>query len=261
MSSMANYLDSTRRDFLKKTSIASLVAVSSPELLLATEVAPTASKITLAPNDVILFQGDSITDAGRRKDPKDADVPNSAGALGSGYAYLAAAELLLRHAEKKPTIYNRGISGNKVYQLAERWDKDCLDLKPTVLSILIGVNDFWHTLTSNYQGTVKTYTDDYKALLDRTRQRLPTVKLILGEPFAVSGVKAVDEKWYPAFKDYQAAARSLAAQYNATLIPYQHIFDQAQKRAPGAYWTGDGVHPSVAGNQLMAQAWLDTFKH
>jgi len=219
-----------------------------------------AAKITLAPNEVILFQGDSITDAGRRKDPKDADVPNTTGALGSGYAYLAAAELLLRHAEKKPVIYNRGISGNKVYQLAERWDKDCLDLKPTVLSILIGVNDFWHTLTGNYQGTVKTYTDDYKALLDRTRQRLPGVKLIIGEPFAVAGVKAVDEKWYPAFQDYQAAARSLAAQYNATLIPYQNIFDQAQKRAPGAYWTGDGVHPSIAGNQLMAQAWLATFK-
>ena len=260
MSSIANHPDSTRRGFLKKASVASLLAVGSPELLLTAEAAPKAPKITLAPNDIILFQGDSITDAGRKKDPKEADVPNTAGTLGSGYAYLAAAELLLRHADKKPVIYNRGISGNKVYQLAERWDTDCLDLKPTVLSILIGVNDFWHTLTNNYQGTVKTYTDDYKALLDRTRQRLPNVKLIIGEPFAVPGIKSVDEKWYPAFKDYQAAARSLAAQFNATLIPYQSIFDQAQKRAPGAYWTGDGVHPSVAGNQLMAQAWLDTFK-
>ncbi|WP_324672154.1 SGNH/GDSL hydrolase family protein [Hymenobacter sp. GOD-10R] len=255
-----NHPDATRRDFLKKASIASFAAVGSPALLFAAEPTTTAAKISLAPNEIILFQGDSITDAGRKKDPKDADVPNTSGTLGSGYAYLAAAELLLRHAEKKPLIYNRGISGNKVYQLAERWDHDCLDLKPTVLSILIGVNDFWHTLTSNYQGTVKTYTDDYKALLDRTRQRLPSVKLIIGEPFAVTSVKAVDEKWYPAFQDYQAAARSLAAQYNATLIPYQHIFDQAQKRAPGAYWTGDGVHPSVAGNQLMARAWLDTFK-
>lgn len=260
MFSIEPHPESTRRDFLKKASVAGVLAVGSPKLLLAAETSPQAPKITLAPNDVILFQGDSITDAGRKKDPQDADVPNTANTLGSGYAYLAAAALLLRHADKKPVIYNRGVSGNKVYQLAERWDKDCLDLKPNVLSILIGVNDFWHTLTSNYQGTVKTYTDDYKALLDRTRQRLPSVKLLIGEPFAVPGVKAVDEKWYPAFKDYQAAARSLAAQYHVALIPYQSIFDQAQKRAPGAYWTGDGVHPSVAGNQLMAQAWLAAFK-
>lgn len=260
MSSTANHPDSTRRGFLKKASAASLLAVGSPKLLFATEATPKVSKITLAPNDIILFQGDSITDAGRKRDIKDADVPNTAGTLGSGYAYLAAAELLLRHADKQLVIYNRGISGNKVYELADRWDKDCLDLKPNVLSILIGVNDFWHTLTSNYQGTVKTYTNDYKTLLDRTRQRLPNVKLIIGEPFAVTSVKVVDEKWYPAFKDYQAAARSLAAQFNATLIPYQSIFDQAQKRAPGAYWTSDGVHPSVAGNQLIANAWLDTFK-
>lgn len=260
MSGTATYPASTRRDFLKKASVASLLAVGSPELLLAAEAAPKASKITLAPNDVILFQGDSITDAGRRKDPKDADVPNTADTLGSGYAYLAAAELLQRHADKKLVIYNRGISGNKVPQLAERWDRDCLDLKPNVLSILVGVNDFWHTLTNNYQGTANSYTEAYKALLEQTRQRLPNVQLIIGEPFAVPGVKAVDEKWYPAFKDYQAAARSLAAQFDARLIPYQSLFDQAQKRAPGAYWTGDGVHPSVAGNQLMAQAWLDTFK-
>ncbi|OUJ70598.1 SGNH/GDSL hydrolase family protein [Hymenobacter crusticola] len=249
-----------RRTFLKNASVGTLAAITMPSALLAAEASPKAQKISLAPNDVILFQGDSITDAGRKKDPKDANVPNSSGALGSGYAYLAAAELLLRHADQNLTIYNRGISGNKVYQLAERWDADCLDLKPTVLSILIGVNDFWHTLTGKYQGTVKTYTDDFTALLNRTRQRLPDVKLIVGEPFAVPGVKAVDEKWFPAFKDYQAAARSIAAQFNATLIPYQRIFDQAQKQAPGSYWTGDGVHPSVAGNQLMAQAWLETIK-
>ncbi len=61
--------------------------------------------------------------------------------------------MLNRYPDKDLKIYNKGISGNKVYQLAERWDADCLDLKPTVLSILVGVNDFWHTLTSGYTGT------------------------------------------------------------------------------------------------------------
>lgn len=165
-----------------------------------------------------------------------------------------------KHADKNLQIYNKGISGNKVYQLAERWDADCLDLKPDVLSILIGVNDFWHTLTNGYTGTVQKYRDDYKALLTRTKDKLPDVKLIIGEPFAVTGVRAVDDKWYPAFNDYRAAAREIAVSFGATFIPYQTIFDKAQKLAPGAYWTGDGVHPSIAGNALMAHAWQEAVK-
>ena len=104
-------------------------------------------------------------------------APNNPSALGSGYSMLAGAALL----EKFPTldlkIHNRGVSGNKVYQLAERWDKDCLDLKPDVLSILIGVNDIWHKLTGNYNGTVEIYRKDFIALLERTKKALPDVKI------------------------------------------------------------------------------------
>ena len=75
-------------------------------------------------------------------------------------------------------IYNRGISGNKVFQLADRWDKDCLDLRPDVISILIGVNDIWHSLNGNYDGTVEKYDNDYRALLTRTLKALPEVKLV-----------------------------------------------------------------------------------
>src|SRR5262245_23577905 len=94
--------------------------------------------------DTILFQGDSITDAGRSRE--QAGLVNDQRALGSGYAWLASAELLVDHPKSDFKIYNRGISGNKVFQLADRWQQDCLDLKPNLLSILIGVNDIWHTL-------------------------------------------------------------------------------------------------------------------
>jgi lysophospholipase L1-like esterase len=260
MSSPAQPAAPSRRNFLKQASLTGLVALSAPAELLAAKEKPKAKQIALVPNDIILFQGDSITDAGRKREPKDAAVPNTPQTLGTGYPHLAAAQLLLRQPEKQLSFYNRGVSGNKTYQLAERWDADCLDLKPNILSILVGVNDFWHTLLSGYTGTVQKYTADYQALLERTRERLPDVKLIIGEPFAVPGVKAVDEKWFPAFKDYQAGARSIAEKFNATLIPYQSVFDQALKKAPGAYWTRDGVHPTVAGNELMAQAWLSTIK-
>ena len=76
----------------------------------------------------------------------------------------------------------------------------------------------------------------------------------------LQGVKAVDDKWYPEFYDYQKAAREIAEQFGAIFIPFQKIYDEAQKRAPGAYWTGDGVHASFAGAQLMAQAWLKAVK-
>jgi lysophospholipase L1-like esterase len=250
---------SSRRDFLKSTSLASAGLLTIPQIVSAAFSSEGSKKkrVEINKDDVILFQGDSITDAGRKKD--DSTI-NAAAALGSGYAMIAASDILYKYAEKNVKIYNRGISGNKVYQLAERWDKDCLDLKPNVLSILIGVNDFWHKILGRYDGTIETYRNDFKALLDRTKQKLPGVRLIIGEPYAVKGIKAVDEKWYPEFNEYRAAAKEIAQLYDAVFIPYQAIYDKAQKEAPGVYWTGDGVHPTLAGANLMAHAWTEAVK-
>lgn len=254
---MKQFFNNSRRSFIKRAALGSMVAMANPAAVLAQDSATKAKKIKLREGDTILFQGDSITDAGRNRNSKDA---NSQSMLGTGYTLMAAAALLQRHPEKQLQIFNKGISGNKVHQLAERWEADCLELKPNVLSILIGVNDFWHTLNGNYKGTVETYRTDFTNLLDRTKQKLPDVQLIIGEPFAVAKVKAVDEKWFPAFNDYRAAAKEIAGRYGAIFIPYQDVFDKAEKKAPGVYWTGDGVHPSVAGNHLMAAAWLETVK-
>jgi len=247
----------SRRDFLKTASMGSMLSFTLPGIVTSVMEEKKVKKITLQKGDTILFQGDSITDAGRKKEEM---TSNNSAALGKGYAFLAASDLLNLYPEKTLQIYNKGISGNKVFQLADRWDADCLDLKPNVLSILVGVNDFWHTLTGKYTGTIETYRTDFDKLLDRTKQKLPDVKLIIGEPYAVTGVKAVDEKWYPAFNDYRQAAKDMADKYNAVFIPYQAIYDKAIKSAPGSYWTPDGVHPGVPGAALMAQAWLETVK-
>jgi lysophospholipase L1-like esterase len=249
--------DNSRRSFIRKVAFSGIMAVGIQDILSSAMVGKSIKKIQLMKNNVILFQGDSITDAGRNKTDQGF---NSARILGSGYAMLAAADLLEEHAALNLKIFNRGISGNKVFQLADRWDEDCLEIKPDILSILIGVNDFWHKLDGTYNGTIEIYRNDFTALLERTMKALPNLKLIIGEPFAVPGIKAVDEKWYPGFWDYQKAAREIAASFGAELIPYQSIFDEAQKQAPGVYWTEDGVHPSLAGAQLMAEAWLETIK-
>lgn len=247
----------TRREFVKKVAVGGIAAFGIPRAVSAALDRPGSSSIKLDEGSVILFQGDSITDAGRNR--KDLQ-PNSPNALGSGYAFIAASQLLRQHAGSDLKIYNRGVSGNKVFQLSDRWQNDCLDLKPDVLSILIGVNDFWHTLTNDYKGTVKTFNDDYDKLLQRTSEALPDAKIIIGEPFAIPGVKAVDNKWFPQFDEYRYVAKKLAKKYKATFIPYQSIIDKALKVAPGRYWTHDGVHPSLAGSGLMAEAWLDALR-
>ncbi len=235
--------------------MASVLALGLPELLNA--AIPNASKIKMNKGDVILFQGDSITDSGRKKDDNNY---NNSTSLGNGYALQAAAELLFSEPGHDLKIYNKGISGNKVYQLADRWDKDCLDLKPAILSILIGVNDYWHMHDGKYNGTIDVYKNDFKKLLEKTKATLPDVKLIIGEPYAVKGIKAVDDSWYPAFNEYRMAAKEMADEFDAAFIPYQKVFDEAQKLAPGSYWTADGVHPTLAGAKLMAHAWLKTVK-
>jgi lysophospholipase L1-like esterase len=251
------YRNNTRRNFIKKASLGAFMAISIPEILSVAMPPAGMKKVRPGIGDTILFQGDSITDAGRNK--TDTSY-NNARVLGSGYAMLAGAALLEEYAGLDLKIYNKGISGNKVYQLAERWDQDCLEIKPDILSILIGVNDIWHKLNGQYNGTVEIYRNDYITLLERTKKALPDVKLIICEPFAVPGVKAVDDKWYPEFYSYQEAARSIADRFGATFIPYQKVYDEAQKEAPGVYWTGDGVHPTLAGAQLMAEAWLEVVK-
>lgn len=246
-----------RRNFLRNAALGTVGLSAIPEILSA--AMPPAPKkkrgllSTLSKGDVILFQGDSITDAGREREKQ---YPNSPSSFGSGYAFLAASGILNEYASNELVIYNRGISGNKVYQLAERWDKDCLDLKPHLLSILIGVNDFWHKLNGQYQGTVEIYETDLRKLLERTKKALPKVQLVICEPFAVLDGSAVDEKWYPEFDGYRHSAKKLATEFEAIFIPFQDIFDEAQKHAPGRYWTGDGVHPSMAGAALMSAAWL-----
>lgn len=206
----------------------------------------------LKPGEVVLFQGDSITDAGRDRDRAGANDPR---ALGRGYPALIAAELLRDSPKLGLQVYNRGISGNKVPDLDARWKADCLDLKPAVLSILIGVNDIWHKLNGRYEGTVKQYRDGLAELLMRTRTALPETRIVVCEPFVLR-CGAVNETWFPEFDERRAAAREVAQEAKATWVPFQSMFDKAVAfGTKPEYWAKDGVHPSLAGHSLMAKTW------
>ena len=200
---------------------------------------------------VILFQGDSITDASRNRMVLE---PNVARALGTGYPLLVASELLKARPNRGYRFLNRGISGNKVPDLAQRWASDTIALKPDVLSILIGVNDYWHHLLNGYPGTVKDYEDAYVALLDETRRELAQVRLVVLEPFVLR-TGAVDARWFPEFDLRRAAALRVAKHARATWVPLQDRLDSAARKTGPAYWAADGVHPTPAGHELIAEQW------
>jgi lysophospholipase L1-like esterase len=206
-------------------------------------------------NSVVLFQGDSVTD---NYHDKKITLANDQRALGAGYPYLVAAAELRSHPEGL-SFFNRGISGNKIPDLEARWQTDTLDLKPNVLSVLIGVNDFWHTMLNGYAGTLADYETRYGALLERTRSALPGIRLVVIEPVALRG-KFVDDRWYPAFAAYQAAARRVARAAHATFVPLQRAFDEAARHGGPQAWLFDGVHPTPAGHALIAERWRHAVK-
>jgi lysophospholipase L1-like esterase len=256
----SNQSQPNRRKFVlggAAASAAGLAALAGTESLFA-QVAPNSASSKAAPligkDEIILFQGDSITDAGRNRE-KAADA-NSADAMGKGYAWMAASQVLVESPDAGLKIFNRGISGDKVWQLADRWQADCLDLKPNVLSILVGVNDFAHVHKWKAEGSVEKYESDYHALIQRTKDALPNVKLILCEPFILK-VGLVDDTWLPGFAEYRAAAKRVAEKAAAPFVEFQTMFDRAIKFAPPEHWAADGVHPTTFGAALMARWWMN----
>jgi lysophospholipase L1-like esterase len=220
--------------------------------LLPEEARAAARRADPPQNLTVLFQGDSITDCGRNRGVAD---PNRGEALGTGYPFLVAAALLEAHPDRGLRFLNRGVSGDKVPQLDARWQEDALDLRPDVVSILVGVNDYWHTLDGHYAGTAEDYERGFAALLERTRQALPDVRFVVIEPFVLrTGV--ITDAWFPEFDRRRAIAARVARQAGATFLSAHQMFEQLSRRAPPAYWAADGVHPTLAGHAAIANRWL-----
>jgi lysophospholipase L1-like esterase len=199
--------------------------------------------------DLILFQGDSITNAFRKPE----EVCN-AYQLGSGYAMLVAAQLLAARPRDHLRFTNRGVSGEGIQGLRKRWQADCLDLRPDVLSILVGINDAGPVQPSP-DTPPEEYEEHYRELLARTRDALPSVRLVLCEPFVLR-VGDVTEAAPGTLSAYGEVVRRLATEFSAVFVPLQSVFADALKRAPAEYWSFDGIHPNAQGHWLIAEAWL-----
>ena len=189
-------------------------------------------------NSVILFQGDSITDCGRSR----ADSNN----LGDGYVKLVTKMLTDKYSENNLKFINRGISGDQIRDLVRRWDKDCIDLNPDLLSILIGVND---TLIT----PEKEFEEEFRMLLKRTTNEL-NPKIVLCEPFLLlENNNSYREDLNPKIE----IVRKLAEEFNTVLVPLDKIFHESCSFQPPEYWAPDGVHPIPDGHTLIAKSWIE----
>lgn len=197
---------------------------------------------------VVLFQGDSVTDAGRT---------GGMGDLGAGYPKLAAE--LLRQDGSPDTVINRGVSGDRTCNLVARWDADTLALKPDVLTILIGINDCWRKYDSNDETPIAQIEANYRNILDRTKAALPACRIILMEAFVLPWPEDRRE-WRVTLDPILHQTRLLAREYGARLVPLDGILNAAAVELGYETVCPDGVHPSDTGHAIIAREWQKVYR-
>jgi len=198
-------------------------------------------------DDIILFQGDSITDVGRSRE----DDSN----LGNGYAMMIRAWYSSIYPDCDALFFNRGVSGNRTKDLQARLKKDFIDLCPTWISILIGINDCWRRYDKNDPTSTEEYEERYRDLLTKLRQNT-RADIILCEPFLLHVTPEI-ATWREDLDPKIEVVRKLAKEFNTLLVPLDSIFKKASSTHSPEFWSADGVHPTSAGHALIARAWLN----
>lgn len=195
-----------------------------------------------------LFQGDSITDAGRDDENQDNF------GLGCGYALLLASDIE-KNNKGKIKFINCGKSGDRITDVYARIKEDIINLKPDYMSILIGVNDVSHELTMGCGVTPKKFGMIYELLIEEIKESLPEIRIIILEPFVLKGT-ATGKLW----NDFNCEVRKLAdvskqiaQKYVLKFVPLQDKFDELSSDGDTRYWSVDGIHPTSAGHQVIKE--------
>lgn len=196
-------------------------------------------------NDLILFQGASVTDASR--------LPEYPQSLGNGYVYFTASWLWGMYPQKALRFLNRGVSGNTVPQLLDRWQRDTIDWQPNWVSIMAGMNDALRQMESG-RADPQGFEDGYRRLIEWTLDATPA-KMIMLESFLLPA----KPEWVELRKYLDPLLhieRKLATEYKLLFIPLDGIFANAATRQEISYWTEDGIHPLPSGHALIEQSIL-----
>ena len=208
-------------------------------------------RIELKSNQTILFIGDSITDAGR--------LEAAYRPFGYGYVHFVAYRLLAKYPEYNLGIINTGISGNTIRDLNYRWERDCLNHKPDILSVLIGINDVFRQYTGTPDAAVlfDEYQLTYNRLLSLAKEKY-NCRLILIEPFMFCDDKT--NSTYKALQQYIHVVRALAQEFDAVLVPLQELIDKEIKKVSPEKFSDDMVHPYMWAHAWIAQQWFEATK-
>ena len=206
----------------------------------------------------ILFQGDSITDAGRNR-----QAPES---MGIGYANMAAGWLGAEYPGEYLCL-NRGIGGNRITDLYARIREDLINLKPDVVSILIGVNDVWSDVCDAKGTCPEKFERVYRMILEEIKTELPNTKILLMGPYVLEGKGTCNTEEFPHrwefMRDGVAAldkiVQRIAKDMDVAYVSVQDAFDEALKKAPVEHWVYEGVHPLPAGYEVIKRQWLKGF--
>ncbi len=197
--------------------------------------------------EVYLFQGDSITDCGRR----GADAP-----LGCGYARMVFDRVIAQNPASKIEFINKGIGGHTVVDLANRWEDDTIRFKPNWLSILIGINDLHRTLGNNNPVTVEVYREKYDYILHRVVSACKP-NIILLEPFYISQDRAEGShrgKVMAMLPGYIEVVHEMSKKYGTALIRTHEIYQEQIKYRHPDVFCGEPVHPNPTGHIIIADA-------
>ena len=211
--------------------------------------------LKLKENDVILFQGDSITDGNRGR---NSDLNH---VHGHGYQYIIAAELTADNIDKNVEFINRGISGNRIADLYGRWAEDCLNLKPTILSILIGINDIIFKWEHKSGSDPERYEKIYRYLLDEVKKQNPDTLIVIMEPFfGEKKEKELNTFFKERIGGYAEVAKKIAEEYGAVFVPLQDMIDSYKEKTDIYNILWDGIHPTTCGHELIARRWKECVK-
>ncbi len=251
-----------RRDFLKKSAICTGAAALSSQVAAETEAqgeAPASGYSYRRPafkkGSRLLFIGDSITDMKWGRNEKDRNHY-----LGHSYVYLIASRLGVDMPEAQLEFFNRGHSGNRITNLRSRWQKDVIDMKPDLLSVLIGVND--RQVKKGASFDAEKWGADYHHILTSSRKANPELRIVLLDPFVLKSgwwMKKGGE-WEASrtqINQMRGVIAKLSKEFNAIQVPTQDVFDAAAKAVSPEHWIWDGVHPLPQGHELIARRWLD----
>ena len=201
-----------------------------------------------------LFQGDSITEAGRDK--------VNLGSLGNGYVAMISERLNAEKCEEYEII-NRGIGGDCVISLIDRMKNDMIDLKPDIMSVLVGVNDVWHEVRDHIGFSTETYEELYDHLISEVKKALPDIHIVIMEPFVLRNAEWTEEYWEAfnvAVHEKGQAARRVAKQNNLLFVPLQGKINELAQKMSNEYVLRDGIHPTQAGHELIFQELYCTLK-